>query len=282
MYQTTGRQRITGALLLAGVLLTLVGLWGSLRGRQPALESTPGESSVLELAGLTEIDLDTAFCNIEIVAQGNRSYLTASGFEPNTLTHSVKNGRLAVRQKSPKKLITSRLRGFMRGEGLPLQSGVLVITIAEGTRLQDLEIDLGAGNLSLAGLTAEEAAVEIGAGELIVENSAFKEVSLESGAGSIHLKNTTATEKIVAQNGTGNILLEASTAGNLTLSTGAGNITASLKGRQEDYSIQASCGLGQARIGQNHHGKEVTLKNPGAAFSLKAECGAGNIDIDFS
>ncbi len=280
MEQKTGRGPIAPTLLLVGILLAVVGLFGSLLGNRPQFEEAlPAESLSLELPGLTGIDLDTAFGDVEFVLQGDRSYLSGSGFEKGTVTSRYENGRLVMRQKTPGRMLTDRLKDLLRGRGSPLRRGKLVITIAEGTRLEKLDVEHGAGNLSLRGVVADKAEIGLGAGEITLEGTALSEALVEDGAGNITLKNVSIPNKLTVENGTGNILLEGSVAGKIKLSCGAGNITANLSGSLQDYRITASCGLGEVRVGGFGYGKKAELSPSGALHSIEAENGAGNVDI---
>lgn len=294
MERKNGQRPISAVLLLVGVVLTVVGLFGRLLGsplnevitpsgsflkESPGLnDSFSGESFSQELPGLSEITLETAFGNVEVV-EGNRSTITGRGFEAGSITTRFENGKLVVRQKE--RTGTNHLKKFLRNGPETFGTTRIVITVAEDTLLKTVDISHGAGNLTLSGLVADKAELELGAGELQLENAIFDEATFLSGAGNIQMKNINIQRKIKAECGAGNILLSGSLTGDAKLSCGAGNVTANLQGRPDDYRIEAETGIGNIRVDGTGYGKEANIRPQMATYNIEAESGTGNVEINF-
>ena len=298
MERKNGHRPISAGLLLVGIVLTVIGLFGSLLG-SPVEEvislsgnftqQTPGineeqsglsESFSQELPNLSEITLETAIGNIEVV-EGDRSYISGSGYKAGTVTIRYENGRLVVRQTESEKIVADHLRRLLRkGVRDVFQSGRLVITVAKGTQLKSVEISHGAGNITLEGLEAKEVEIETGAGEVQVDDAVFDEVYFMSGAGNISLVNVGIWRNFKAECGAGNILLKGSLNGNAKLSCGAGNITADLDGKPEDFRIEADAGLGQVKVNETSYGREANIKPQRAVYEIEAEAGTGSVEIN--
>ena len=141
------------------------------------------------------------------------------------------------------------------------------ISYPEDVKLQELEIEMGAGTVYLnRDIETEKLSVEMGAGEFESKNPVTAmEADLEIGTGSMTFADLSARK----------------TDGEC----GLGELDLTLTGTQEDYNYDLECGVGNLDVGSDSYsglGREKTISNKGADRKLDLECGMGNISVDFS
>lgn len=122
----------------------------------------------------------------------------------------------------------------------------IVIRIPQNYSFAEFELEVGAGEATVDGLAAQEASINVGAGKASVTNLDAKDISAETGAGELYLE---------------------------------------VVGKQEDYSYNLECGIGELKVGEDSYGglgSEQKIKNQDAERVLDAECGIGKIQIDFT
>ena len=141
------------------------------------------------------------------------------------------------------------------------------ISYPEDVKLQELEIEMGAGTVYLnRDIETEKLSVEMGAGEFESKNPVTaREADLEIGTGSMTFADLSARK----------------TDGEC----GLGELDLTLTGTQEDYNYDLECGVGNLDVGSDSYsglGREKTISNKGADRKLNLECGMGNVSVDFS
>ena len=137
----------------------------------------------------------------------------------------------------------------------------------EDVKLQELEIEMGAGTVYLnRDIETEKLSVEMGAGEFDSKNPVTaEEADLEIGTGSMTFADLSA-KKISGE-------------------CGLGELDLTMTGTQEDYNYDLECGVGNLDVGSDSYsglGREKTISNKGADRKLDLECGMGNVSVDFS
>ena len=164
---------------------------------------------------------------------------------------TVKESSDTLKVKSTKKLSKNRK---------------VCISYPEDVKLQELEIEMGAGTVYLnRDIETEKLSVEMGAGEFESKNPVTaREADLEIGTGS-----TFADLSARKTDG----------------ECGLGELDLTLTGTQEDYNYDLECGVGNLDVGSDSYsglGREKTISNKGADRKLDLECGMGNVSVNFS
>ena len=141
------------------------------------------------------------------------------------------------------------------------------ISYPEDVKLQELEIEMGAGTVYLnRDIETEKLSVEMGAGEFDSKNPVTaEEADLEIGTGSMTFADLSA-KKISGE-------------------CGLGELDLTLTGTQEDYNYDLECGVGNLDVGSDSYsglGREKNISNTGADRKLDLECGMGNVSVNFS
>ena len=165
---------------------------------------------------------------------------------------TVKESSDTLKVKSTKKLSKNRK---------------VCISYPEDVKLQELEIEMGAGTVYLnRDIETEKLSVEMGAGEFESKNPVTaREADLEIGTGSMTFADLSARK----------------TDGEC----GLGELDLTLTGTQEDYNYDLECGVGNLDVGSESYsglGREDHISNTGADRKLELECGMGNVSVSFS
>lgn len=146
----------------------------------------------------------------------------------------------------------------------PTDSSEITVYLPEDSQMQEVSLDAGAGEIILDTLNVHEFSSEIGGGRLYIsEKLTAREIDCSVGAGQMDLASLSGTE--------------------IELDCGAGQVTATLEGTQEDYSLEAECGLGQIQFGDESYGAlNDSISRGDGKREIKLDCGVGQIDIQFS
>ena len=197
----------------------------------------------------TKLDIELKYDEL-ILEEGDSFCVRVS--DDNGKNVTVKESSDTLKVRSTKKLSKTRK---------------VCISYPEDVKLQELEIEMGAGTVYLnRDIETEKLSVEMGAGEFESKNPVTAmEADLEIGTGSMTFADLSARK----------------TDGEC----GLGELDLTLTGTQEDYNYDLECGVGNLDVGSDSYsglGREKTISNKGADRKLDLECGMGNISVDFS
>jgi len=192
--------------------------------------------------------------NIEL--KGGQSYdLEVKIWEKyeNDVTLSIVNGKLVGETASGKPYAIASIKGI-----IPINTS--------------LDIETGAGNISINDTDGKILEVQTGAGNMTFENCNFKTMDFSTGAGNINVTNI-MTDIIEMNSGAGNILIKSVTALEIDCNTGVGNIDVF-----NSTAEQADCnsGIGNISVSESHFDQhefdtgigKVNYKNNGKSVEL--------------
>lgn len=145
-------------------------------------------------------------------------------------------------------------------------SGTLIIRIPEEIELSSLDIDLGAGTLTMEDIVADDFDLEHGAGTINIDKCNFSKTDIDGGVGKMTIKNSTIKD-LDLDSGVGEINIEGRLFGRSKIDGGVGAINLNLLGSKEDYTIKIDKGLGAVTV-------------DGEAISGLIGTGVNRIDID--
>ena len=117
------------------------------------------------------------------------------------------------------------------------------------------------------------------------EDVKLQELEIEMGAGEFESKNPVTAREADLEIGTGSMTFADLSARKTDGECGLGELDLTLTGTQEDYNYDLECGVGNLDVGSDSYsglGREKTISNKGADRKLDLECGMGNISVDFS
>ncbi len=197
----------------------------------------------------TKLDIELKYD--ELILEEGDSFCVRV-YDDNGKNVTVKESSDTLKVRSTKKLSKTRK---------------VCISYPEDVKLQELEIEMGAGTVYLnRDIETEKLSVEMGAGEFESKNPVTaREADLEIGTGSMTFADLSARK----------------TDGEC----GLGEMDLTLTGTQEDYNYDLECGVGNLDVGSDSYsglGREKSISNKGADRKLDLECGMGNVSVDFS
>ena len=197
----------------------------------------------------TKLDIELKYD--ELILEEGDSFCVRV-YDDNGKNVTVKESSDTLKVRSTKKLSKTRK---------------VCISYPEDVKLQELEIEMGAGTVYLnRDIETEKLSVEMGAGEFDSKNPVTaEEADLEIGTGSMTFADLSA-KKISGE-------------------CGLGELDLTMTGTQEDYNYDLECGVGNLDVGSDSYsglGREKSISNKGADRKLNLECGMGNISVDFS
>lgn len=149
--------------------------------------------------------------------------------------------------------------------------------------IESLELELGAGQVTLNGINADKVSLEVGAGQIFVNNIRAKELEVSAGAGQVELGGVDV-DKLDAEIGMGELTGTADIRKSADLECSMGNIELTIMGSQQDFNYQLEVAAGNIEVGRNSYSglaNEQKIHN-GAEKDIAIECSMGNITILFN
>lgn len=154
--------------------------------------------------------------------------------------------------------------------------GTIVVYISSDVELSMLDIDMGAGTVTMEDIEADEFDFDQGAGTLYMDKCKFDKTNIDGGVGKTTIKNSTL-RNLDLDSGVGSIDIEAKILGNSSIEGGVGSIRLEILGSKEDYTLTTEKGIGSITVdGEKSEGQRGNRAN-----SLRVDGGVGSIQIDF-
>ena len=157
--------------------------------------------------------------------------------------------------------------------------GDLIIYLPENLEFKEVEIDAGAGKISIENLQTQKLDLNLGAGETKVKNlTVTKDCEIESGTGVTNIEDS-LINNMDLKLGVGEVNLATLLKGKNDIDAGIGSLNITLQGGKENYKMKAEKGLGQIDIDGNNLSSSQTFGN-GENY-IEIDGGIGNIKVDF-
>lgn len=158
----------------------------------------------------------------------------------------------------------------------------ITLCIPKDGFIDSLELELGAGQVTLNGINAGEVSLEVGAGQIFVNNIKAQELEVSVGAGQVELEGVDV-DMLDAEIGMGELTGTADIRKSADLECSMGNMELTLIGSQQDFNYQLEVAAGNIEIGRNSYSGLANEQkvNNGADKDLTIECSMGNITIEF-
>ena len=192
-----------------------------------------------EVQVVTDNNLETIYCSYEDVMFGE-------------ISEDIKGNTYEFKYDGEKSAYVSKVR-----------SPEFTIYVPEDIELDDISIDVGAGNLSLSGdvISNGKIYINVGAGNLEVKNWEVNDIQINCGCGNIEYDGEVNSE--------------------FEAKLGAGNIDLKLKGDEDDFDYYIDGALGNFSLnGRSSSGLvgSQKIKN-NASKKIDIECALGDISI---
>lgn len=158
----------------------------------------------------------------------------------------------------------------------------VTIEIPKGLVFDNIEMEIGAGELTCDRLKCSNLDVQLGAGQITIKEAEAENCSMVVGAGEIVVEDGDM-EELDLEVGMGSFESHANVKGNLDADCGMGSIRMWMNDSENDHNYEINCSMGEIRIGnQSFEGMNTSRSIDHAASSdFDLECGMGSIEIFF-
>ncbi|GEM_PF-6570182 len=200
---------------------------------------------------LKAIDLDIGAAEMEIYTSKDSKDLvfTAENFVESEYGYEFKDGVFRIYSKR-----NVHIYGIpMLGSGMKTTKMTLVVPEKV---YEKLDLDIGAGDLRVGGISVKEADLDIGAGKFTAEGFVVDDLDLDLGAGDASYQGEI--------NASGDI------------DCGTGDVDIRLAASYADYDIDFDKGVGNVDINKG------SMDGTGRDIKLKIDCGVGDVDVTFA
>ncbi len=271
-------------LICVGCVLIAIGLsfgghWAAARylpwdwdgGRGETIRPVEETSGTIP-SGVRRLDIELTAASLIIKSGDSLSY-RAIGMDGRAFKASSSGDSFSIEERGWRHV-------FSLDEGFVQRT--VEITIPSDIRLEGCRIEVGAGKVTIDGLSVDRFRVESGAGVIDATGITAGDALVKTGAGSIRFKDCSFTDANF-ETGAGRIEYRGRLLGRSRVATGAGSVELALDGSEDDYRIDYARGIGSVRIdGQEFNGVgDGRAGNRDADRELRIETGVGAVQIRF-
>lgn len=216
------------------------------------MPSSAGNEEAEPLQQFQSVDVEVAVADVTLRTGDSFSVSLEWNRERNyTMSYELRGDVLKV---SSQKLSTS-------GIDMGNYESRVVITVPEGTALEQIEIETGLGGITVTGVSAAE-------------------MELQTGLGDVTADGVLVQGDLTMNTGLGDVTLLGAPAADMTLESGMGNIRAELSCAAADCGYQLESGMGTIRLDGQEFKDSVKKKD--GRYELEAATGMGDIDVRFA
>ncbi len=267
------------SLLLAGLLLILIGLCVSVGAffggasftnvqkyyrdgytkndwSDNGEDEVMNDSIVFDKSELTSIDISLELADVT-VTKGSSFEIQTYDIPVNEIQTSLSNdGTLIISNRD-----MNQMHSIFNGRWTN-RNPRIVITLPNDLELTNFNLKIGAGRFSSKEITiqADKASLEVGAGEIVFQNL--------------------NTERMTAHCGMGSLTISGKIKGSTKLECGMGSVSVRIDGDIDEYSYNASVGLGNVKINNDEisgFGNKEGSKR--LSNHIDIDCGMGNVKV---
>ncbi len=233
---------------------------------------TAGEWQVTLGSGLYKFDLELGCGDLQVVLDPNaaQSTLLVQGLDQSQYQSREEDfGEIKV-------VLGSRARQQSD------QRFTATLTVPDDGALQELDLSLNAGSITLPDLTLDELDVELNAGDVTAGNVTARNISVETNAGNFTAAALNGDEVSLETNAGSIEAAQVQPGRELEVSTHAGNVTVALTGTSADYNLEAEGRAGTLTYdGAVYSGLTNTFRLGSGPVHIETEVAAGQITVSF-
>jgi len=200
---------------------------------------------------IDELEIELGAVSLEIRTGG--SYRVETNYE-----------NIIIKEKDKKLKIEEEYSWLALGS-----NAVVIVYIPENKTLEEVELNTGAGKVSIGSLNTETLKMDFGAGRIIADKLLVsKSAKINGGTGEISI-NSGSIKNPDIDMGVGKFYMKAELTGHSKLDFGVGDAEIVITGNKEDYRIKVDKGIGSITV-------------DGESLSDGEELGSGDntLDID--
>lgn len=203
---------------------------------------------------IRELSLGAGACSV-VIKNGSNFGLEMEGYQEGDIISEVIDGIWKIRDIADKNILRIGRNTFSKRK--------MIITVPRGYHFDTVNLSIGAGTLTGAGIHAGESVLSVGAGQVTMKD-------FFSGASKITC-------------GMGEIVMRGELYGKCTVDCGMGSVRLYIR-EPEHYGYRTSVGMGEVRIGENKLsgiGGSQTM-NAGDPNFYKVSCSMGMVSVIFT
>ncbi len=232
-------------------------------------ELTDGDTADMNAQGeVKSIKLDLKACSVNFEVKEGSGLLGIEYSGDKRLKPDVtfENGKLVATQKNTQSF---SLRSY--------NGPKLTITLGTDVALDNLEMNINAGDINMKSVKADYLYGDFNAGNIIIKDCVFAKAELEADAGNIQI-NDSDIKVLKVETDAGNIEVDDTKLEKVDVTTDFGNVEIKGLDNIEDYDIECHVDAGAIQVGSTTTGRNYESKGTGAG-SIKVDVDAGNIEI---
>lgn len=232
------------------------------------------EKTLLAEGGVNEWLLELGGCMFELKDSGDDCYYVAFKGAGKSQAF-VEDGELHVK-------VLNGSEWDIVNWNMDSNDNCLTLYVPMSTTVEEVKVDLGAGQMKLDNLKVKDMVIGLGAGQVLAQNLQAEKVSISAGAGEIVLSEAQIKD-VQAEVGAGNCEISGTVTGDIEADCAMGNMTFELAGSEEDFNYEIQCVTGNIIIGDRKYSglaQEQNINN-NAAKNIELECAMGNMEILF-
>lgn len=155
----------------------------------------------------------------------------------------------------------------------------LIIYVDKNFVFDFVFIENGAGKLEIKDLSTKELELDLGAGRVSIDKlTVLKEASIDGGAGEVNISNS-SINNLDLDMGVGKVLLSSILTGNSEIDAGIGEVILNLLDKKDNYKINIDKGIGEIIIDGSKVNDESSYGN--GLNTIDISGGIGSININF-
>lgn len=242
---------------------------------------------------LQELYIEVGACNLYIKESEDEHVRLAIDGDTDKFRYQVEDGSLRIVRKASKGVNVSYKTAdkvyLYLPEGTTLDS--VDIELGAGTMdsialaTGDANIEVGAGALDIDGLTVNDTAVlSVGAGQIRLKELSCDTVSMDIGAGQLNIDDAAILKKTSIDLGMGSVNIGGIISGNLDVDCSMGEVILDMDDAEEDHNYEIDCSMGNVKVGSHSYSGlgSVQKINNGSSSDFNIDCSMGNVTIKFA
>ena len=158
-----------------------------------------------------------------------------------------------------------------------INSPRLTITLGTDVYLDNLEMNINAGDINMKNVKGDYLFGDFNAGNIVIKNCTFNKADLDADAGNIQIDDS-AFKILKINTNAGNVQIHDTDLETVEVESDFGNVEIKGLDDVDAYDIDCDVDAGSIQVGRSSSGRHYSSKGTGAG-SIKVEVDAGNIEI---
>ena len=158
-----------------------------------------------------------------------------------------------------------------------INSPRLTITLGTDVYLDNLEMNINAGDINMKNVKGDYLFGDFNAGNIVIKNCTFNKADLDADTGNIQIDDSSFKILKIDTNA-GNVQIHDTDLETVEVNSDFGNVEIKGLDDVDAYDIDCDVDAGSIQVGRSSSGRHYSSKGTGAG-SIKVEVDAGNIEI---